>query len=99
MCTRLTESQKTLIFCKRISRAPLKDKRKKEKDGNISHYLDEDSIPPEQLQLLHCFRMHRNHRVIVIDRFIHNQSVWRLLSLQNRCREIPLRALSAGERG
>ncbi len=50
--------------------------------------LDKHCVTTKQLQLLHCFHIESNHRVVIIYSFVHNQTIWSFLPLQDCCWEI-----------
>ncbi|RWW26244.1 hypothetical protein GW17_00009393 [Ensete ventricosum] len=54
-------------------------------------YLQKNRVAAEKLQLFHRLRVQRDHRVVIVDRLVHDQAIRRLLPLQNRefCEKLP----------
>lgn len=50
--------------------------------------LEEDSVSTEQLKLVHLVLGEGNHRVVIIDSFLHHQTVGFRLGAKNGCRQI-----------
>lgn len=56
--------------------------------------LDKDGVAAKQLKLFHSIRVERDDGVIIVDCFVDDEPIRRLLPLQNRSTEIPLRPLT-----
>lgn len=62
-------------------------------------YLKKDSVSTKELKSVHRLEVERDDGVVVVNRVINNQPVWRLLPVQDRCTEVLLVLLAAPRGG
>lgn len=50
--------------------------------------FEQHRVAAEELQFVHLRLREGNHRVVIVDRLVHQKSVWSVLLAQDRCRQI-----------
>ena len=56
-----------------------------------SRNLDENCVATEELELLHGVGVERDYGVVIVDGFVDNKTIRRLLPLEDSCAEVLLR--------